>query len=55
MTGRDVPQPLDLWLARQLRAQNDAVLRERVPEGLLALICPPPGQGARAEVAGQEE
>lgn len=30
-------QPLDLWLARQLRAQNDAALRERVPDELVRL------------------
>ncbi len=46
-------QPIDLWLARQLRAQNDPVLRERVPQELLLLVAPLAAQPARAEAAGQ--
>jgi len=46
-----MPEPLDLWLARQLRAQNDAVLRERVPDELLRLIVPSPGPARPAAEA----
>lgn len=48
MTGDALPQPIDLWLSRELRARNDPALRERVPEEWLRLI------GGQAAVAGAE-
>ncbi len=48
-----MPQPIDIWLARQLRAQNDAILRERLPDELLQLIArPQTGMGRGAEGHG---